>query len=537
MDQRKMNRNKKSNSNNEQTKQRIRDDNKKIQCIKNDTKKTIDKFIQYYELNEWIKNNPDQQSLRNRLAKIEEALLTISSRLDDEFNANVFGGHSIQNIRDALNEPRDHLDRKIEWMRSKMDIINDVNIKGEEERMRMIYEDNPKKALNHYVWTKDTPSSKITASDIASHYGSTWSAVADGYFQQDLNNTAWKIPKVLDENDNTQLFNSILKKSNVKKAIMSRNNLSAHGRDAVSNAILRLCPDESTTLLRMIFKAILTSKYVPKAWKTSRTVMLYKKSDPNNPANWRPIGITSVMYRIFTCTISKAIMGINMKKRIFHHSQKGFTTDPGCSEHISVLNEIIHSSKRIESSLHMLTIDFTNAFGSVPHDLIFDTLSAKGFNNDFIQIIRSIYSDNQSIIEVNGTKSDKIPWRRGVIQGCPLSPILFNCCLDPLLWGLETQNHHDGVTIKNPHSKVSFRALAYADDVILVSYKLDSLNNMIRTLQDYQVFSKLSVAPKKCTLMSRSYDGLNSVYINDIEIQAIDISQSMSYLGVPISGA
>ncbi len=40
------------------------------------------------------------------------------------------------------------------------------------------------------------------------------------------------------------------------------------------------------------------SRKIPSSWKISHTVLIYKKGDTSDPANWRPISLQSTIYKI-----------------------------------------------------------------------------------------------------------------------------------------------------------------------------------------------------------------------------------------------
>ena len=203
----------------------------------------------------------------------------------------------------------------------------------------------------------------------------------------------------------------------IEDVIRSRNYISAHGRDGLSNALYRLNVSKATEMFSIIFKAIVTTKHVPTSWKNTKTIMLYKKGDPSIPKNWRPIGITSTMYRVFAAHLSGFILNENKIKSVFHPAQKGFIGGGnGAMDHISTLNELVYHAKRTNENIILTAIDLTNAFGSVPHDLIFDTIIRKGFVGSFLEIVKDIYSDNFTQIEVKGRRSEKIQIRKGVLQ-------------------------------------------------------------------------------------------------------------------------
>lgn len=105
-----------------------------------------------------------------------------------------------------------------------------------------------------------------------------------------------------------------------------------------------------------------------------------------------------------------------------------------------------------------------NAFGSVPHKLIKKKLKSLGFNNNFVKCIMSSYKSLSTKIVVNDHKSDEIVFRKGVKQGCPLSPTFFNICLISLVNHLLKQKADDYHWFDD-----SSVIQAYADDLILFS--------------------------------------------------------------------
>jgi hypothetical protein len=95
-----------------------------------------------------------------------------------------------------------------------------------------------------------------------------------------------------------------------------------------------------------------------------------------SPGNWRPITVTSVIYRVIFCRIAQSLheahelQGISM----FDIEQKGFVPGrAGCVEHIAVANAIINDAVE-KKQLYILSLDLRDAFGSIPHDLIEENL-------------------------------------------------------------------------------------------------------------------------------------------------------------------
>jgi hypothetical protein len=141
---------------------------------------------------------------------------------------------------------------------------------------------------------------------------------------------------------------------------------------------------------------------VPRTWKRSRTVFLYKKREVSLPENWRPITITSCIYWIFTSMISEFFQQKIHKagrRKIFLLSQKGFIAGvQGCMEHAVLTREMIAHAKRQKKNLHMVQIDFSNAFGSVPQRMIEYNMLRMGIPAEIVNPVMDSYDGCETVI-------------------------------------------------------------------------------------------------------------------------------------------
>jgi hypothetical protein len=115
----------------------------------------------------------------------------------------------------------------------------------------------------------------------------------------------------------------------------------------------------------------------------------------------------------FMCMMAGAIQAMNSKVPIFSDNQKGFISKAnGCSEHGMILNELLQNASRSHESLVATAIDVTNAFGSVPHELIMSVMRQRRLPEWCPRIVTSMYRGATSVIELNGVRSEKIAWKR-----------------------------------------------------------------------------------------------------------------------------
>ena len=476
------------------------------------------------------------QTLVNKYEKAKDKLITIMNNRSEEWNREVFGGNTAQHIVDTISLDEQQFERRVDWLRSVIDNSASKVTKAK-MKIRNMYDDCPRKCLNRYVWPKTTPECPLSHEDFKNHYGREWATEVINYTNP-VATDEYNIDETIAPGSDERFAEHMKNEKRIMQIIASRNYISAHGKDGLSNALYRMAKQEATTMFKLIFKAILVTKHIPTSWTKTKTIMLYKKSDPNQPGNWRPIGITSTMYRVLTAHISAFINIENMKNDVFHPSQRGFIGGKGngAHDHINTLNELITHAKRTNSKCVLTAIDLTNAFGSVPHQLIFDTLKQKGFGSTFRAIIEDLYANSETSIEVKGQRSEAIKIRRGVIQGCPLSPLLFNCCIDPLLTHLERFNFEDGITLEYNNGPFTVTAQAYADDLVLISKSKEAAENMINALTTYCNRTSLIIAPKKCISIVEGYEEVPQLSIAGNVLSVIKSGEAIKYLGAPITG-
>ena len=60
------------------------------------------------------------------------------------------------------------------------------------------------------------------------------------------------------------------------------------------------------------------------------------------------------------------------------------------------------------------------------------TLTKVGREGRYLNLIKAVYEKHTANVIHNGEKQKTFPLKYGIIQGCPLSPLLFNIVLEVL---------------------------------------------------------------------------------------------------------
>jgi hypothetical protein len=140
-------------------------------------------------------------------------------------------------------------------------------------------------------------------------------------------------------------------------------------------------------------------------------------------------------------------------------------------------------------------LDIDKAFDTIPHRVIEDALRRKGIPVTIIGLMEDSYRDIHTTI-TQGCRQVTMNIRRGVKQGDPLSPFIFNAVLEHLLLQLEEMQ---GFKLSNDGKVSSF---AFADDIILVSSTAPKAENLLRKTEDYLKGLGMSISAPKCEAFS-----------------------------------
>ena len=84
----------------------------------------------------------------------------------------------------------------------------------------------------------------------------------------------------------------------------------------------------------------------------------------------------------------------------------------------------------MKDKYHMIiSVDAEKAFDKIHHPFMIKTLCKIRIEGAYLNIIKVIYKKPTANITLNRQKLKAFPLRSGIIQGCPLSPLLFKIVL------------------------------------------------------------------------------------------------------------
>ena len=168
-----------------------------------------------------------------------------------------------------------------------------------------------------------------------------------------------------------------------------------------------------------------------------------------------------------------------------------------------------------------MLLDFKKAYDSIKHDFIRDQLTHCGFPPWVTKAVTGLLTGVRARLTLNGSDFCFIDILRGVKQGCPLSPLIFNICLDMLLFAL----------LGVPHSTTK----AYADDLAVFLEFPGGFRIVIAVSKNILRASGLTVNTKKTVVIpTREGDDSIKTLIDDSIWNGVKLAEEATYLGVRI---
>ena len=232
---------------------------------------------------------------------------------------------------------------------------------------------------------------------------------------------------------NHVLPNFFLSTRDVQSALAVLDVRKAHGPDGIPAILLRNCSWELTPILCKLFRLILKSNIFPSPWKHAVVQPVPKKGDPSDPANYRPIAITSIISKVFESLINIKLSGHLKTHNLLSDHQYGFRSSRSCGDLLAYVSYTWASSLKDYGESVAIALDISKAFDIVWHRQLIAKLPSFGFTPNICKLNTSFLSNWSIVVRVDGHSSPSLMINSGVPQGSFLSPTLFLLFInDPL---------------------------------------------------------------------------------------------------------
>ena len=315
----------------------------------------------------------------------------------------------------------------------------------------------------------------------------------------------------------------IITQEEVESAIKRLKNNKAPGPDQIHGEVLKLLDPEQIKLLTNLFNKIYTGGQIPNDWLMSTFIPLPKKANATKCSDHRIISLMSHILKAFLNIIQTRIYR-RLDERI-SDTQFGFRKGFGTREALFSIQVLIQRARDVNADVFACFIDFEKAFDKVQHGKLISILRESGIDDRDTDIISKLYLQQRAIVRVENETSEEFNIRRGVRQGCILSPLLFNVYSEHL-FKEALENIEDGVVINGE----IINNLRYADDTVLIADTAEGLQRLIDRVETACNRYGMKINCKKTHILNISKKVIGNLQFTANNV-ALTMAETVTYLG------
>jgi hypothetical protein len=269
----------------------------------------------------------------------------------------------------------------------------------------------------------------------------------------------------------------------------------------------------------MLFTLVWNEQTCPISWCKSVICPIFKKGDPEDPSNYRPICLSEVLRKCFEKCILQALQ-TNLGEP--DSRQGGFRKKRGTIDQIACLDTAI---KRRTKIFHkppcVVFLDIKAAYDSVDRLTLWSILSKK-IPIHLVKILQCLFDYNYSRVLVCTNTTDEFHHQTGLLQGSILSPLLYSFYIDGLPAAITQQNNKGTTGV--------CEAFLYADDIALITNTRTDMQHYLKICEDHAAQHNYKFAPQKCVVL-QDPSNQQELYLHNEKLSS---ATTFSYLGMTV---
>ena len=266
-------------------------------------------------------------------------------------------------------------------------------------------------------------------------------------------------------------------------------------------------PSRMAQVMWKLLNAIWREGHIPSCWRRTSLVTILKKGDPLEMDNYRGISLLPMPFKLLLIMITTRIEQCLEAKGLLAREQAGFRAAEECAGQVAALVETVQRRSIEGRPTFLLFIDLTKAYDTVPHEALFAKMEQLGIRGRMLSFVRALYASSEVCLRIPGYEAPAFLLERGLRQGCPISPILFDIFINDI-YGEPGHLRFDlGVSIPGvPMLKEGrLSGLLFADDLVGMSETTMGIEKQAERISEWCKTWEMGVGIKKCGVMCMAW--------------------------------
>lgn len=325
----------------------------------------------------------------------------------------------------------------------------------------------------------------------------------------------YKIPKI--QNQGSEDLPPVTTEE-IRAALKDMKNRKSPGDDGVVIEAVKCGGHLLHRAVCKLFNACLERGITPSQWDRAVIIILHKKGDITELANYRPISLLSHVYKLFMRIVAKRITS---KLDLYQpREQAGFRAGYGTNDHLQTVKTLIEKCIEYNKPLILVFVDYEKAFDTVDQQEMLKALADCRVDYRYLTIIRHVYNNAKAYVRLHQDTTE-FSVERGVRQGDVISPKVFTTLLEYLFKKIDFGEK--GVNIDGE----KLNHLRFADDIVLVADCIGDAREMLESLDAASREVGLKVNKAKTQFMTNLVPS-EHLFIDGKHIEQVN---SYKYLG------
>jgi len=177
---------------------------------------------------------------------------------------------------------------------------------------------------------------------------------------------------------------------------------------------------------------------LPADWKGAIVFPIHKGVDRSLITNYRPVSLTSVVCKQIEHVIASYLRQVWDKNKWLYEGQHGFRPGYSCESQVITVCQDVADSMDNGDRIDAIAIDFSKAFGLVPHDRLLMKIAILGVDSRIVAWVSEFLRGRTQRVKVGGQLSEKVRVTSGVPQGSVLGPLLFLAYVNDIWRNIES---------------------------------------------------------------------------------------------------
>ena len=158
------------------------------------------------------------------------------------------------------------------------------------------------------------------------------------------------------------------------------------------------------------------------------------------------------------------ILQARLQPYVNHELPAGFRKGRGTRDQIANIHWIIEKAREFQKNIYLCFIDYAKALDCVDHNKLWKILKEMGIPDHLTCLLRNLYAVQEATVRT-GYETTWLQIKKGVRQGCMLSPCLFNLYAEYIMRNTGLEEAQAGIKIAGRN----INNLRYADDITFMA--------------------------------------------------------------------